>query len=106
MALSNHRTRHRPQAAQSPAAAPSARGHREQTLRKTGCPPESIFEFCEAWHAMTSADEAGRRGFLAPYAEIFAIPHAWQFSVAGIIGRLPMATYGLGIVLLISAGTG
>jgi predicted MFS family arabinose efflux permease len=67
---------------------------------------ESIFEFCEAWHAMTSADEAGRRGFLAPYAEIFAIPRAWQFSVAGIIGRLPMATYGLGIVLLISAGTG
>lgn len=55
---------------------------------------------------MTSADAAGRRGFLAPYAAIYAIPRAWQFSVAGIIGRLPMATYGLGIVLLISAGTG
>jgi predicted MFS family arabinose efflux permease len=55
---------------------------------------------------MTSADAAGRRGFLAPYADIFAIPRAWQFSVAGIIGRLPMATYGLGTVLLISAGTG
>jgi MFS family permease len=60
---------------------------------------------------MTSADEArldasGRRGFLAPYAEIFAIPRAWRFSVAGIIGRMPMSMYGLGTVLLISAGTG
>jgi len=55
---------------------------------------------------MTSADAAGRRGFFAPYAEVFAIPRAWRFSVAGIIGRLPMSTYGLGTVLLISAGTG
>jgi MFS family permease len=72
---------------------------------------------------MTSVDEAsgpqpaaavtarpgvpgGRRGFLAPYREIFAIPRAWRFSVAGIIGRLPMSMYGLGLVLLISAGTG
>jgi predicted MFS family arabinose efflux permease len=58
---------------------------------------------------MTSADEAaveGPRGFLAPYAEIFAIPHAWRFSVAGILGRMPMSMYGLGAVLLISAGTG
>jgi MFS family permease len=49
---------------------------------------------------------AARRGFLAPYREIFAIPRAWRFSVAGIIGRLPMSMYGLGLVLLISAGTG
>ena len=60
---------------------------------------------------MTSAEEAGlgggvSRGFLAPYAEIFAIPRAWRFSVAGIIGRMPMSMYGLGTVLLISAGTG
>jgi MFS family permease len=60
---------------------------------------------------MTSAGGAGigvrgPRGFLAPYAEIFAIPRAWQFSVAGIIGRMPMSMYGLGTVLLISAGTG
>lgn len=59
---------------------------------------------------MTSADGAGLRGggprgLLAPYAEIFAIPRAWQFSVAGIIGRMPMSMYGLGTVLLISAGT-
>ena len=46
------------------------------------------------------------RGFLAPYAEIFAIPRAWRFSAAGIIGRMPMSMYGLGTVLLISAGTG
>ena len=60
---------------------------------------------------MTSAGGAGLgvrgpRGFLAPYAEIFAIPSAWRFSVAGIIGRMPMSMYGLGTVLLISAGTG
>lgn len=48
----------------------------------------------------------GARGFLAPYAEIFAIPRAWQFSVAGIIARMPMSMYGLGTVLLISAVTG
>ena len=46
------------------------------------------------------------QGFLAPYAEVFAIPRAWRFSVAGIIGRMPMSMYGLGTVLLISAGTG
>ena len=60
---------------------------------------------------MTSADGdglgvGGPRGFLAPYAEIFAIPRAWRFSVAGIIGRMPMSMYGLGTVLLISASTG
>src|SRR6202012_6109404 len=49
---------------------------------------------------------AGARGLLAPYAEIFAIPRTWRFSVAGIIGRMPMSMYGLGTVLLISAGTG
>src|SRR5580692_13003097 len=61
--------------------------------------------------AMTGANSAGlgtggARGFLAPYAEIFAIPRAWRFSVAGIIGRMPMSMYGLGTVLLISASTG
>lgn len=57
---------------------------------------------------MTSADEtsADERGFLRPYAEIFRIPRAWRFSVSGIIGRMPMSMFGLGIVLLISAGTG
>jgi MFS family permease len=60
---------------------------------------------------MTSADGAGLgvsglRALMAPYAEIFAIPRAWRFSVAGIIGRMPMSMYGLGTVLLISASTG
>jgi predicted MFS family arabinose efflux permease len=60
---------------------------------------------------MTGTDggglDVGRpRGFLAPYAEIFTIPRAWRFSVAGIIGRMPMSMYGLGTVLLISASTG
>jgi predicted MFS family arabinose efflux permease len=66
---------------------------------------------CEATHAMTGAEEtaAVRRwpgGFLLPYIEIFRVPRAWRFSVAGVIGRMPMAMFGLGTVLLISAGTG
>jgi predicted MFS family arabinose efflux permease len=66
-----------------------------------------IVLFCVAGgSAMTSAGETGSRGFLLPYVEIFRIPRAWRFSVAGIIGRMPMAMYGLGTVLLISAGTG
>ena len=58
---------------------------------------------------MTSAEDGIPRqpaGFLLPYAEILRIPRAWQFSVAGIIGRMPMSMVGLGIVLLISASTG
>src|SRR5882724_12867441 len=65
-----------------------------------------------AWRAMTGANEAatgtsrGFAGLVAPYAEIFRVPHAWRFSVAGIIGRMPMSMAGLGTVLLISAVTG
>ncbi len=58
---------------------------------------------------MTSADDGAARrppGFLLPYIEIFRIPRAWRFQVAGVIGRMPMAMAGLGIVLLISASTG
>jgi predicted MFS family arabinose efflux permease len=55
---------------------------------------------------MTSAGETSSRGFLLPYVEIFRIPRAWRFSVAGFVGRMPMAMFGLGTVLLISAGTG
>lgn len=43
---------------------------------------------------------------LRPYAEIFRIPGAWRFSVAGVIGRMPMSMFGLGTILLISAATG
>jgi MFS family permease len=43
---------------------------------------------------------------LQPYAEIFRIPGARRFSAAAVIGRMPMSMFGLGTVLLISAGTG
>ena len=43
---------------------------------------------------------------LRPYAEIFRIPGAWRFSAAAVIGRMPMSMFGLGTILLISAGTG
>jgi MFS family permease len=43
---------------------------------------------------------------LRPYAEIFQVPGAWRFSMAGVIGRMPMSMFGLGTVLLISAVTG
>jgi MFS family permease len=65
---------------------------------------------------MTDIDDAKRTvsrtpaGVLArplrPYAEIFRIPGTWRFSVAGVIGRMPMSMFGLGTVLLISAETG
>jgi MFS family permease len=65
---------------------------------------------------MTGIDEAKRppsrspAGLLTrplrPYAEIFEIPGAWRFSVAAVIGRMPMSMFGLGTVLLISAVTG
>jgi MFS family permease len=58
---------------------------------------------------MTSVDDQTARrppGFLLPYIEIFRIPRAWRFSVAGVIGRMPMSMAGLGIVLLISASAG
>jgi MFS family permease len=61
---------------------------------------------------MTSADHAGeprsRRlsRLVAPYREIFSVPGAWRFSVAGVIGRMPMAMFGLGTVLFISGITG
>lgn len=55
---------------------------------------------------MSAAPDAAPQRFLEPYAQIFAIPRAWRFSVAGIIARMPMSMYGLGTVLLVSAGTG
>ena len=65
---------------------------------------------------MTGIDEAKRPpsrspgGLLTrplrPYAEIFEIPGARRFSMAAVIGRMPMSMFGLGTVLLISAVTG
>jgi MFS family permease len=45
-----------------------------------------------------------RRG--NPFLEVLARPGAWRFSVAGVIGRMPMSMFGLGTVLLIAAVTG
>jgi hypothetical protein len=61
---------------------------------------------------MTSADHAGgpcgsRVGrVVAPYREIFAVPGAWRFSAAGVIGRMPMAMIGLATVMFIAGLTG
>jgi MFS family permease len=41
-----------------------------------------------------------------PFLEVLARPGAWRFSVAAAIGRMPMAMFGLGTVLLIAAVTG
>lgn len=38
-----------------------------------------------------------------PYRELFAIPGAGRFVVAGFVGRMPMAMSGIGVVLLVSA---
>jgi MFS family permease len=58
---------------------------------------------------MTDIDQGQRPALpkpLRPYAEIFQVPGAWQFSAAGVIGRMPMSMFGLGTVLLISSVTG
>ena len=55
---------------------------------------------------MTGIDEAAWARPLRPYAEIFRVPGAWRFTVAGLIGRMPMSMFGLGTVLLISSVTG
>lgn len=43
---------------------------------------------------------------LQPYREVLRTPGAMRFSGAGVLARLPMSTYGLGFVLLVSAATG
>jgi predicted MFS family arabinose efflux permease len=60
----------------------------------------------ESAEAQQAGADDRARGLLRPYAEIFRVPRAWRFSVSGIIGRMPMSMFGLGTVLLISAGTG
>ena len=46
------------------------------------------------------------RGVLTPYTALFAVPGARAFSLAGLVARVPMATVGLGSVLLIAGETG
>src|SRR4249920_2952614 len=79
-------------------------------------PPGQYSDLHGAMRPMTGLDETERPASrspaglltrpLRPYAEIFTIPGAWRFSVAGVIGRMPMSMFGLGTVLLISAVTG
>jgi MFS family permease len=41
-----------------------------------------------------------------PFLEVLARPGALRFSAAGFVGRMPMAMFGLGMVLLIASVTG
>ncbi|GGK72879.1 MFS transporter [Sphaerisporangium melleum] len=43
---------------------------------------------------------------VGPYRELFDVPGARGFVIAGFVGRLPMSMLGLSVVLLISALTG
>jgi MFS family permease len=43
---------------------------------------------------------------ISPYRELLRLPGAAGFCAAGIVGRMPMAMFGLGTVLLITAMTG
>ncbi|GAA2097663.1 MULTISPECIES: MFS transporter [Brevibacterium] len=43
---------------------------------------------------------------LSKYSEIFGLPGALRFSLAGLVARLPIAVLGIGIVLFIQGETG
>jgi len=43
---------------------------------------------------------------LDPYRRVLSVPGAWQFSLAGFVGRLPISMVSLGIVLLVSSASG
>ena len=46
------------------------------------------------------------RTVFAPYARLFAVPGTRAFSSAGLLARVPMATAGLGTVLLVEGQSG
>lgn len=46
------------------------------------------------------------RTLFGPYARLFAVPGARAFSLAGWLARIPMATVGLGSILLVAGETG
>jgi MFS family permease len=46
------------------------------------------------------------RTLFSPYARLFAVPGARAFSLAGWLARIPMATVGLGSILLVEGETG
>lgn len=43
---------------------------------------------------------------LSSYRRVLAVPGALRFSLTGLVARLPISMVGLGIVLLVQAGTG
>jgi MFS family permease len=59
----------------------------------------------EVGEGMLQVREQGERHG-NPFLEVLARPGAWRFSVAGVIGRMPMSMFGLGTVLLIASVTG
>jgi MFS family permease len=46
------------------------------------------------------------RTVLTPYLDLFAVPGTRAFSLTGLVARVPMATVGLGSVLLVQGETG
>jgi MFS family permease len=46
------------------------------------------------------------RTLFSPYARLFTVPGARAFSLAGWLARMPMATVGLGSILLVAGETG
>ncbi|NED87352.1 MFS transporter, partial [Streptomyces sp. SID11233] len=42
----------------------------------------------------------------SPYRAIFRVPGTLSFSAAGLIGRMPLAMMGIGVVTMISQLTG
>jgi MFS family permease len=53
-----------------------------------------------------SAKVPASRTVFGPYRRLFAVPGARAFSLTGAVARLPMATAGLGTVLLVAGETG
>lgn len=43
---------------------------------------------------------------LTAYRRVLGLPGAWAFSASGAVARMPISMVGLGIVLLVSSGTG
>jgi MFS family permease len=72
-----------------------------------GLPPESP----AGTPALACGQEAreqsvSSRTLFGPYARLFAVPGARAFSLAGWLARIPMATVGLGSILLVAGETG
>ncbi|WP_435176915.1 MFS transporter [Actinacidiphila sp. bgisy145] len=56
--------------------------------------------------ACPDGDDAGERHVTSPYRAIYRTPGAMAFSVAGLVGRMPLSMLGIGIVTMVSQVTG